>query len=110
MYGSRTRYETFSGEEDPRIDQELLSMDPESRKNLTKFYSIDYPKILIGWRVRLSDGRVGTILGVRHRFMRAAIFEIALTDKTFTDQVVLNRKNNKNRKKYIDFELLSKEF
>ena len=109
-FASRTRYQSFPGEEDPRFDAELLNLDPDARKNLTKYYSIEFPEILVGWRVRLLDGRSGTVLSCKRRFMRAAIFDISLTDRNSTEQVVLNRKGKKNRKKYMDFELLSKEF
>lgn len=107
---SRTRYHTFTGELDPRFDSDLEQLDPESRKNLIKYYSSDCPEILIGWKVKLADGRTGTVLSCRKRFMRAAIFDVSFIDKTLTEEVVLNRKNKKNRKKYIDFELISKEF
>lgn len=107
---SKTRYHSFSGEEDPRFDSDLTRMDPESRKSLTKYYSIDFPEILIGWKIVLCDGRAGTVLSCKRRFMRAAIFDVSFTDKTFSEQVVLNRKAKKNRRKYIDFELVSKEF
>ena len=108
VFFSRSKYHTFSGEEDPRFD--MAETDPETRKSLTKYYSMDFAEILVGWKIRLSDGRVGTILNCRKRFMRAAVYDVSLTDKAFTEQIVLNRKSRKNRRKYMDFELISKEF
>jgi hypothetical protein len=105
----RSRYHTFIGDEDPRFDFDEAA-NPERVKALTKYYSIDFPDILVGWKVRISDGRVGTVVNSRRRFMRATIFDIQFEGKTSLDSVVLNRKNKSNRRKYLDFGLISKEF
>jgi hypothetical protein len=105
----RSRYHSFTGEEDPRFDLDELN-DPERAKSLTKYNSIDYPDILVGWRVQLADGRRGVVVNCKRRLMRATIFDIAFEGKSRPEAVVLNRKNSSNRRKYIDFELLSREF
>jgi hypothetical protein len=84
-------------------------MDPESQKSAIRFYSVDYPEILVGWKVVVND-RKGIVLNCRRRFGRSAIYDIAFQDTAFTEEVVLNRKNKTNKKKYSDFELVSKEF
>ena len=105
----RSRYHSFRGEEDPRFDFDEHD-DPERVKALTKYYSIDFPDVLVGWRVNLADGRRGVVVNCKRRFMRAALFDIAFEGKSSPEPVVLNRKNNSNRRKYIDFDLVSREF
>lgn len=105
----RSRYHNFTGEEDPRFDFDEIA-DPERVKSLTKYYSIDYPDILVGWRISLSDGRRGVVVNCKRRFLRATTYEIAFEGKSRPEKVILNRKNNSNRRKYKDFELLSREF
>ena len=105
----RSRYHSFRGEEDPRFDFDE-SEDPERVKSLTKYYSIDFPDVLVGWRVHLADGRRGVIVNCKRRFMRAARYEIAFEGKSSPEAVVLNRKNHSNRRKYIDFDLVGREF
>ena len=104
----RSRYHSFVGEEDPRLDFD--ESDPERVKSLTKYYSIEFPDILVGWRVPLADGRKGIVVNCKRRFLRATTFDIAFEGKARPETVILNRKNNSNRRKYIDFELLSREF
>ena len=106
---NRSRYHTFIGEEDPRFDFDEAE-NPERVKSLTKYYSIDFPDILVGWKIRISDGRVGTVVNCRRRFMRATIFDVQFEGKTCLESIVLNRKNKSNRRKYIDFRLISKDF
>ena len=106
---TRSRYRNFVGDEDPQMD--VNSADcPERVTALTKYYSIDFPDVLVGWRVKLADGREGTVVNYKRRFLRATIFEIAFEGKVRPEPVVLNRKNNSNRRKYIDFELLQRDF
>jgi hypothetical protein len=107
---SRSRYRTFVGDEDPRIDFDTCAESPERVKSLTKYYSVDFPDILVGWRVKLADGRVGTVVNFKRRFLRATVFEIAFEGKARAEPILLNRKNKANRRKYIDFELLQRDF
>ena len=104
-----SRYAQFLGEDDPRFDFDE-SDNPERVKSLTKYYSIDFPEILVGWKVKLSTGRIGTIVNCRRRFMRATIYDIAIEGKSSTEWIILNRKNKSDRRKYIDFDLISREF
>jgi hypothetical protein len=104
----RSRYHSFVGEEDPRLD--FSDRDPEELRSLTKYHSAEFPDILIGWRIQLADGRMGVVINCRRRFMRATTFEIALDGKPRPESVILNRKNDSNRRKYIDFRLVRKEF
>lgn len=104
----RSRYHSFVGEEDPRFDFD--ERDPERVKSLTKYYSIEFPDILVGWKIQLADGRKGIVINCKRRFMRATIFDIAFEGKSSPEGVILNRKNNSNRRKYIDFDLISREF
>lgn len=106
---SRTRYHNFVGDEDARFDFDG-SDDPERVRALTKYYSIDFPDILVGWKVRLAHGRVGTVVNCRRRFMRTTIFNIQFDGKIMPEEVILNRKNKSNRRKYVDFSLISREF
>jgi hypothetical protein len=106
----RSRYFDFTGEEDPRFDPDLYESNPEQVRSLTKFYSIDYPEILVGWKIRLVNGRVGTVVNCKRRFARATRYDVAFPDKAFQESIILNRKNHPNKRKYTDFELLSREF
>ena len=107
---SRSRYFDFAGEEDPRFDPDLYEQDPDQVMSLTKFYSIDYPEILVGWKIRLSNGRVGTVVNCKRRFCRATRYDVLFPEKALQESLILNRKNNPNKRKYIDFELVSREF
>jgi len=107
---SRSRYFDFTGEEDPRLDPDLYERDPDQVKSLTKFYSVDYPEILVGWKIRTANGRSGTIVNCKRRFCRATRYEVLFTDKALQETMILNRKNNPNKRKYIDFDLISREF
>ena len=106
----RSPYQSFAGDEDPRFDPELFDRDPEHVKSLTKFYSIEYPEILIGWRIKTSTGRSGTVVNCHRRFARATKFHVVFTDKTVQESIILNRKHKTNKRKYIDFDLVSREF
>ena len=106
---SRSRYRSFVGDEDPRSELDAAE-SPERVKALTKYYSIDFPDVLVGWRMKLSDGRVGTVVNMKRRFFRPTLFEIAFEGKSRPERVLLNRKNNSNRAKYIDFDLLQRDF
>jgi hypothetical protein len=106
---TRSRYRNFVGDEDPQMDFNSAE-SPERVTALTKYYSIDFPDVLVGWRVKLADGREGTVVNYKRRFLRATIFEIAFEGKVRPEPVVLNRKNKSNRRKYIDFELLQRDF
>lgn len=106
---TRSRYRNFVGDEDPQMDFNSAE-SPERVTALTKYYSINFPDVLVGWRVKLADGREGTVVNYKRRFLRATIFEIAFEGKVRPEPVVLNRKNKSNRRKYIDFELLQRDF
>ena len=100
----------MTGEEDPRFDPELYERDPEQVRSLTKFYSVEFPEILVGWKIRLANGRVGTVVNCKRRFARATKYEVLFEDKALQESIILNRKNKSNKRKYVDFDLLSREF
>lgn len=107
---SKRRYRTLSEDDYLPFDADLYERDPEQARSLTRAYCVEYPEILIGWKVRLNSGRIGTVVKCHRPFLRATRYEITFSDRTTPETIILNRKHKADRVKYIDFELVSREF
>lgn len=107
---SKRRYRTLSEDDNLPFDADLYERDPEQARSLTRAYCVEYPEILIGWKVRLMNGRVGTVVKCRRPFMRATRYDVTFSDRASPETIVLNRKHKSDHQKYIDFELVSREF